>query len=213
MFKVQKRNKKRVNVYLEGTFAFALFATNAARLRVGQWLSDSEIEVLQAADGKDEAYARALHFISYRPRSTQEVRRRLAEKSFSDTMIETTLERLQRAELLDDLEFARYWVEQRQQFRPRSTTMLRYELRQKGVHEETIAAALEMVDDEETAYQAAHQWAQRPSNLTQKDVKRKLSAYLARRGFSYSVARDAIARLQDENQVPGGRPNENGWTR
>jgi regulatory protein len=43
----QKRNKDRVNVYLDGQFAFGLAAIEAVRLRVGQTLSDDDVARLQ----------------------------------------------------------------------------------------------------------------------------------------------------------------------
>jgi regulatory protein len=65
----QKRNKNRVNVYLDGQFAFGLVAIEAARLRVGQTLSDNDVARLQMRDEVERAYERALNFLSYRPRS------------------------------------------------------------------------------------------------------------------------------------------------
>ena len=199
--KVQKRNNKRVNVYLDEQFAFGLAATEAARLRVGQWLEDADIEALQAADERQAAYQRALNFLSYRPRSVQEVRQNLAEKEFAQVTIEDTLERLEQVGLVDDLEFAHYWVEQRQLFRPRSAAMLRYELGQKGIDRDTIAAVLETVDEENLAYQAARRRAEQLSTLSPGDFRRKLGSFLARRGFPYSIVRATIDRLQNELEL------------
>jgi len=75
----QKRTPNRVNVYLDGGFAFGLPAIEAARLRVGQQLSAADIQRLRALDAFQKAYDRAVRFLSPRPRSEAEVRRRLAE--------------------------------------------------------------------------------------------------------------------------------------
>ncbi len=194
----QKRNKKRVNVYLDEQFAFGLAATVAARLQIGQCLEEADIERLQTADERQVAYQRALDFLSYRPRSIQEVRRKLTEKGFSDMTVQAVLERLEEAELIDDLDFARYWVEQRQHFRPRGVAMLQYELRQKGVARDLIALSLQEIDEDGLAYQAAHRQAERLSSLPPKDFRRKLGSFLARRGFPYPVVRATVARLQNE---------------
>lgn len=196
--RVQRRNTKRVNVYLDEQFAFGLDATEAARLKVGQWLGDADIKALGEADDRAAAHQRALNFLSYRPRSIQEVRRNLVEKGFSDATVGATLSRLRELGLIDDQEFARYWVEQREVFRPRGAAMLRYELRQKGVDEEVIAAVLETVDEEALAYEAARRRAGRLSALPREDFRRKLGPYLARRGFPYPIVRAVIDRLQDE---------------
>ncbi len=191
----QKRNKNRVNVFLDGQFAFAVFDVEAARLRIGQWLDDSEINALKSADTREKAHQQALHFLSYRPRSCQEIHRNLVSKGFDDQTIEACLQRLQAAGLADDEAFARYWLEQRQQFRPRSAAMLRYELRQKGIAPQIVDQALFAIDEEALAYEAARK---RAHTLSPEDFRRKLSAYLARRGFPYPVIRETVERLHDE---------------
>jgi len=75
----QKHTAERVNVYLDGHFAFGLPAIEAARLRVGQELSEAEIERLRALDAEQKAYDRAVRFLAFRPRSEAEVRRHLAQ--------------------------------------------------------------------------------------------------------------------------------------
>ncbi len=197
----QKRNRKRINVHLDGEFAFGLAATQATQLRVGQQLEDAEIQTLQSHDGRESAYQRALHLLSYRPRSEREIRRNLEAKGFDDIAIDHSLERLRETDLVDDVAFAHYWIEQRQLFRPRGAAMLRYELGQKGVERDIIAAALENIDEETLAYQAARRQAARLCHLPQKDFNRRLGSYLARRGFPYSIVREIADRLRDELEV------------
>ena len=69
----------RVNVYLDGSFAFALPDIEAAKLRPGQYLSEADIKRLQGLDSEQKAYDRAVRFLSYRPRSEAEVRVNLAQ--------------------------------------------------------------------------------------------------------------------------------------
>lgn len=196
--RTQKRNRKRVSVFLDGGYAFGLAAEEAARLQIGQQLSDGEIEQLLEADKLQTAHQQALHFLSYRPRSVQEVRRSLTDKGFAENAVEAALTRLEQAGLLDDMEFARFWVEQRHDFRPRSIAMLRHELRQKGVPPVAISNALNDLDEDELAYQTACRFAGRLSSLPLDEFRRKLSGYLARRGFPYAVIETAVNRLQSD---------------
>jgi len=194
----QKRNRKRVSVFLDGEYVFGLAAEEATHLHVGQRLSDVEIEGLLEADRLQTVYQRALHFLSYRPRSVGEVRRNLTDKGFSEDAVEATLRRLEEAGLLDDREFARFWVEQRRDFRPRGIAMLRHELRQKGVPPAVISHALTDLDEDELAYETACHFAGRLSSLPLDEFRRKLSGYLARRGFPYSAIKTAVNRLQSD---------------
>ena len=136
--KVQKRNRRRVNVYIDGRFAFGLAAIEAMRLSIGQHLSDAEIVRLKEKDQVEAAYERALNFLSYRPRSVVEVRRYLTEKKFDVPTVDEVIARLSRVDLLDDKVFAQFWLENRDTFKPRSVRALRYELRQKGISDSII---------------------------------------------------------------------------
>lgn len=191
----QKRNKDRVNVYLDGRFALGLAAIAAANLRVGQTLSDEEIARLQAKDDVEQAYEHALNFLSYRPRSEAEVRRNLREKDAEDEVIEAVIDRLTRAGLLNDREFARYWVENRLEFNPRGARALRHELRQKGVPDSIIAETLAGFDDEAAARKMAESAMRRLAHLEPADLRRRLGAHLARRGFSYAVIEPLVEEM------------------
>ena len=183
----QKRNKDRVNVYLDGQFAFGLAVVEAVHLRVGQVLGDDDIARLQRQDEVGRAYERALNFLSYRPRSEAEVRRNLRKKNGEDEVIEVVIERLTRAGLLDDREFARYWVENRLQFNPRGARALRHELWEKGVPTSIIDDTLADFGEEAAARKAAEAGVRRLAHLEPRDFRRRLGSYLARRGFSYAV--------------------------
>ena len=185
--RVQKRNRQRVSVYLDGRFAFGLAAIEAARLRVGQFLSDEEIALLQKRDGVERAAERALNLLSYRPRSRAEVRRRLAQKGYEEETVEEALDRLTRAGLLDDRAFAHYWVENRFQFNPRGVAVLRQELWQKGVDQAIVEEVLAEYDEETAAARAAEAAVRRLRRLDPPTFRRRLSDYLRRRGFPYAV--------------------------
>jgi regulatory protein len=199
--KVQKRNNQRVNVYLDGEFAFGLARIVAAWLHVGQELSPEKIKELQSSDTYEVAHQQALRFISYRQRSTAEVQRNLEEHNFSEEVIQHTLERLQRNSLVDDNRFARLWVENRSEFRPRSRKALQFELRRRGVEDETIAEAIESVDDESMAYQAALKYSRKLTKLDDwQSFRQKLSAFLGRRGFNYDVIAPIVRQIWDEQE-------------
>jgi regulatory protein len=190
----QKKNPDRINVYLDGRFAFGLAAIEAVRLRRGQVLTDGDIERLQAADDVEKAREQALRFLSNRPRSAWEVRQNLLKAGYGDATIDRVLERLRSVALVDDAAFARYWIENRTQFKPRGERALRQELRRKGVDREVIDAALEEGGqaDDQAAIQAALAKADRYRQLPRPEFAQKLGAYLARRGFDYETVREAV---------------------
>ena len=147
----QKRTPNRVNIYLDGDFAFGLARIVAAWLRVGQELSEEKIEQLQAAEARERAFQQAMLFLSYRARSESEIRTNLRKHEYPESAIEETIARLRQNGFANDDQFARAWVENRITFRPRSRRMLAMELRQKGLDDETVQSAVETVDDEASA--------------------------------------------------------------
>ncbi len=85
----------------------------------------------------------AAAFLSVRPRSVQETRRRLRYHGYPHPLVEQVLTRLVGLGYLDDEVFARAWVESRDRARPRGSAALRRELSLKGVASDVIAAILE----------------------------------------------------------------------
>ncbi len=208
----QKRNPERVNVYLDGSYAFGLPALIAASLRIGQSLGEDEIASLQGQDAAQRAYERALRFLASRPRSSAEVRRLLSQQELSAETIEIVIGRLQNAGYLDDEAFARFWVSNREQFRPRAPLALRQELRQKGVADSIINQALQAVDSTESAYRAGLAQARRYENLDQHAFRQKLGGYLLRRGFPHDVVWPVVGQLWAElREGADDGAEESGW--
>lgn len=199
----QKRDPRRVNIYLDGSFAFGVTSIAAAWLKVGQELTEEKITSLQSEDAREKTYLKALHFLSYRPRSSEELRRNLSKRGCDEKLIEETLSRLRENGLINDPEFAHTWVENRTAFRPRSKSILRMELRQKGISEEIIQPALdEIMDDSLLAFESARKQSHRYSHMEWLEFRQKLGGFLARRGFSYSIVAPVISQtwkdIQDE---------------
>ena len=198
IIEVQKRNKERANIYLDGEYAFSLTLIEAAKLRKGQTLSEAEIGALQAADQTTRAIDQAVRFLAYRPRSIAEVRQNLTQKKFPEPAIESAIARLEELGYLDNMAFARYWLENRQTFKPRGPMALRYELRQKGVADAIIDIVLDDVDIYDAAYRAAQDKARRLRRLDRHAFRHKLGGFLQRRGFAYGLSKEVIQQLETE---------------
>jgi regulatory protein len=196
----QARHANRFNLYLDDEFAMGLSAIVAAKLRVGQTLSDAELAALEHAEAFETAHEQALRFLEPRPRSSMEVKRQLRKKQVADGVIDQVIARLTEAGLLDDKAFAKYWVENRETFRPRAGRALRFELKRKGLSDAAIKQALGTIDESESAYRAGAARAPRWRGLERREFMEKLGAFLVRRGFSYETAKEAAKRLWDESK-------------
>lgn len=208
--KVQKRNPQRVNVYLDGAFAFGLARITAAWLQVGQELSDEKIAALKRGDSREVTLQRAVNYLGSRPRSEREMRQHLVKHGAEDELLDETVQRLKDNQLLDDGEFARQWIENRTAFRPRSRKALAYELRQRGVSPGEAEQALNQanLNEHDLALQAGRPQARKLRNQPRPDFIRKLAGFLARRGFNYETSAPVAEQLWREIGAPAGETTE-----
>jgi regulatory protein len=156
--RAQAKDPQRVNVFVDGEFAIGISLTTITKtgLHVGKQLSAEEFAKLEQTESGDKAYLAALRFLEARPRSIAEVRARLGRKDFAPEAIDAAIARLADLELLDDTAFARYWVENRQAYRPRGAGALRDELRRKGIDADVTSEVLN--DDALTGDESASAW-------------------------------------------------------
>jgi regulatory protein len=200
--KQQKRNPNRINIYLDGEYSFGLSRIVAAWLQIGQMISDDKIAKLKNEDQIEVALQKALGFINYRPRTESEVSKKLSGLGYDDNEIEIVINRLREIGALSDDRFAQMWIENRTTFRPRSQKMLKMELRNKKVAEEIIQQALaEAENDEVLALDAGNRYAKRLVHLDGNDFRKKLSAFLARRGFSYGIVIPVVNKIWADVQA------------
>ena len=195
---LQQRNKRRINVFLDDEYAFSLADTLASGLAIGQELDEETIARLQEQDAYQRGMDKAFRLLARRPRSEQEIDEALRQAGHSDAVRARVLARLREMAYLDDRAFARWWVENRVQFSPRSIRALRQELYQKGVPRALIDEALAPLDDEQLALAAGQQRAYRWQHLPRADFEKKMIGYLQRRGFDYTTARHVSTKIRTE---------------
>ncbi|HJX11941.1 MAG TPA: RecX family transcriptional regulator [Dehalococcoidales bacterium] len=203
-----KGREKRVNVFLDGRFTLSLLAEVALKegLKVGQELTEERREALTGTDRYQRCLNTAIRFLGHRPRSEAEVRQRLLKHGFDGSGTEKALARLKEQGLVDDIAFARFWKENRETFSPRSRRLTRLELQRKGLDSDIIEQVVGELDDGDCAYRAALRQARRLSPADYPVFRRRLGAYLGRRGFGYDVISDTVARVWREVGASGQPP-------
>lgn len=195
-----QKNKKRVNIYLDGKFAFGLDADNflKAGLKVGQKLTQKQVDDLVFKNEFQKLLDKTLRLISRRPRSEKEIRDYLRKKKSPSKLIEAVVKKLKQLRQIDDAAFASWWVEQRTTFRPRGKFGLTMELRQKGIDKTIINKAINKVDELPLAARLAQKKLKVYKNLPREEFYQKMSAYLARRGFSWETIKKVVAKFLEK---------------
>ncbi|WP_418789928.1 regulatory protein RecX [Phosphitispora sp. TUW77] len=141
------------------------------------------------ARAKDDA----LNYISYRPRSVWEVRKKLSEKGYGNKIISEVIVFLEEYKFIDDREFSRLWMRSRTIDKPSGRRKISYELFQKGISRNIIE---ECLDDYplELEKQLACSLAEKILPRKGYDLK-KVQGFLLRRGFDYNIVKRVLAEI------------------
>jgi regulatory protein len=196
--KRQKRSDTRYSVYLDGAYVFALsdLDLSTSGLRVGQELTEADVQGYQEQGERSKGYGLALRYLGFRSRSRREMRDYLLGKGIETDDVEDVIARLEKAKLIDDQAFATSWVATRQSLRPRSKRVLEQELLVKGVSRDDIAGALSGLDADEEL-ETLVRLAERKQQLPQYREREKLMGYLSRQGYEYGLIKKALERLDE----------------
>src|SRR5947209_8909293 len=199
----QAHDSERVNLYVDGRFLLGINAEIVLKmgLEVQQELLPEQVEQLRSTEAEQKAVDRALNYLSFRPRSREEVRRYLRRKETPPDIIEAALARLDRLDFVNDRAFASFWIENREQFNPRGAHALKNELRMKGVEREVVDELVNDEQDEELALRAGRRKALSLINIPDMDYatfRNRLGSFLQRRGFGYEVSKRTVSSLWKE---------------
>ena len=147
----------------------------------------------------EKLLALALRFLSLRPRSEKEIKDYLQKKKYTQDVKDQVLSYLHEHRLIDDEEFARWFVDQRTRVKPEGERLIRLELRQKGIANEVVnkvfqSEEVQSTDQVAIAKTIIEKRLPRYKHLPKQELYKKLGDLLARRGFDWETIRTAIER-------------------
>jgi regulatory protein len=142
----------------------------------------------------------AYRYLSYRPRSEGEIRQWLHRRGFPNEVAEKIIIKLREQNLSNDFAFAQFWTSNRLSFRPKSKRLIKKELRDKKVAAEIVEQVTTDIDDEEIAYKLSSSRMPALAHLEYPEFYRRLSGYLAYRGFSYEIIKHTVALVWQEKE-------------
>ena len=201
----QKRRPDRKNIFVDGRFTAGVSDETLVRagLRTGDTIDAATLHSLQQTEGLLSAKNVALRFLSVRPRTVREIRDKLREKEYADDEIDTAITDLTRAGLLDDHAFARMYIRNAMHVRPIGTILLKRKMLLLGIDkktvEEALADTLPEFDQGDVALTSAERFlAKSKGRGKSHDVikeRKRITSYLARRGFSWDIINPILNQL------------------
>ena len=193
----------RIEIDGEAFGAVDIEALAALGLREGSELDELLLARLREAAEDRALHDRALRLLTVRARSTVELRRKLLGPGIDAARVDALLERLSRVGLLDDAAYARQVARSKALGTGASRRRVRQELARRGVPRQVTTDAIEEVfedegvDEREQAVAAARKRARVLASLPAEVRKRRLYAFLARRGYDPDTIRRALAAVAD----------------
>lgn len=204
----QKKNKHRINVYVNDEYAFAIHEDVLIKYRLnkGRELDEADMRDVLAAEEKNRAVQYGLRYISHRPRTAEEVRRHLLDKGFPKSVAEEAVAGFIERGYINDQEYAGQWVEERLRLKPRGRHLLRQELQAKGIDADTIEAALAGVVPEAEAdacFAVAQKKYGRTSFASFQEMRNKVGPFLQRKGFPHETIAKTLEKMRKESISEG----------
>ena len=194
------RRKGAVRIYCDGEHRWTAALVDVEDLRVGVAASEAELAHLERAADTEGSLRSALRHLTRRAFARSDLDRRLRRKGHPPEAVVAALARLETQGLLDDVAFARGYVETRA-VRGRGPMRVQRDLMAMGVERSVVDRALETawpasVPPEELARTlAAKRLKQLGSTLPRQALRRRLVQYLGRRGFGGSVAGKVVGEV------------------
>lgn len=194
----------RVNVFLDGEFAFGIDLDNLVKfgIKIEKEFTKEQVEKIIHEAEFAKTYNLLLNFATIRPRSEQEITSWLKRKQTPPGLSSRLIKKLAKLELYGDEKFAKWWLEQRLHFKLKSKKELVFELRQKGVNKKIIEDVLASTEVDELASvkklveKNLYKW----DRYKGRQRKEKIMRYLMSKGFSFDVIEYVIKYFAEENE-------------
>ncbi len=181
---------------MDGKFGFGLDLDNFVKLglKVEQELSDKEIAGIVKEAEFQKILEKLLRFAMLRPRSEKEIWGWMKRHEVHESIYNDLFSKLKHLELVGDHKFVSWWIEQRLSFNHKSKKELVWELKKKGIDDSLIKETIEKfnIDEIKIARDLIRKKIYRWETLERNARLKKMSEFLARRGFGWDTIRSAI---------------------
>lgn len=193
--KQQLKRSDRYSIFIDGKYSFSLSGNELLTqgLKIGREFTSEEFAAVKNDAVIDKGVYRVLDLLSRRPRSRWEIEDYLKRKSYDSKEMAKIIIRLEGKGYIDDLNFAKRWVENRRLLKFTSKRKLQMELKQKRVAGDIIEKVLD--EDEADEHKILSELIGRKRQQSRYKDDQKLIAYLARQGFNYGDIKSVMDEL------------------
>jgi regulatory protein len=209
----QKKNKDRVNIYINHEFAFAcgaelIYIHNITR---GRSMEKADLEDIINEDNYIKGKNCALHFLEMSFKSHKQVVDKLTAKEFDIKTIDRVMEFLKQYDFIDDKRFVDLFIKEK--IRSSGKNKIKFSLMKKGLPEELIKDELNKVTNEQQL-EIALKLAEKKIRIlskSEKDIKKlykKTADYLVRSGYDFGLINEILGKITKDVDNEGEKEKD-----
>lgn len=203
LIQVQQNNKERVNVFLDGDFAFACHAEMIYKfgLKKDSLVNDEYLKEINEENNFLTAKYKAIKYVERSLKTEREVKDSLIRAGYEEHIIERVIEFLKKQDFINDEKYVKAFISSNK--RNNGRNKLKFALIRKGVSEKVIEIALNCIDEEELQDTALELAKKRYKILLKSEgdkvkLYRKLTDYMVRRGYTWEQVKTIVDSLVNE---------------
>nr|WP_108670532.1 recombination regulator RecX [Peribacillus acanthi] len=198
---VQKKLKDRYNIYIDKgngeEYGFSVSEDTLIQLglKKGMEVDEFELSELGYRESIQKAYSKAIHYLSVRMRSEQEIRQHLLEKEVESPVIQEVIHKLAGQGYLNDLEFALAYVRTQINTTKKGPIVIKNELQEKGIKGEMLEQALDQYSPDlqlQHAIDLLEKLNKKPNKQSMVQYRMKVEQQLTVKGYQRIIIQKAL---------------------
>lgn len=195
LIEVQKKDKTRCSVYIDGAFYCGIKAEVAVkyRLKAGMQIEKATLDEIQLETEKSVALEKALTHLSATIKTEKQMRDFLAKKGYTQAVIEEVLQKLISYGYINDENYCRSFVNS---VRGKGKRAIELELYKRGAKKSAISAVLEGFEEDEDEVLSLAKKHLRDKEITKQNLQKTIK-YLMGKGYDYEACKSAIDKIGD----------------
>jgi regulatory protein len=203
---VQKRNKERVNLFLDGEYAFSISAelVYKERLKANDKIDYKKLKELAEKESFARCKEAALRTIEKNYKTEKEVRDKLKQKGYEENAIDYSIEFLGKYNFINDSHYAKVFIKDK--LNSMGSQKIKFNLIQKGICKEIIEEELVNIN-KENERSIALDIARKKLELIRKKendnykISGKLYRYLISKGYEMSIVSDIVKEIMSLEEL------------
>ncbi|MEG1608974.1 MAG: regulatory protein RecX [Clostridia bacterium] len=195
----QVKNLDRASLFVDGDFRCGIskLVVGTFRLKVGQEISEQDIERYIFESDKDKAFAYALNYVTRYSPTERQLTRKLYDKKFCKSIVDFVVAKCKEYGYINDLEYARCYVNYNKDLKGK--IKIKSDLMQKGIQQDIIAEVLEDMPTSDGAFVLAQKHSKN-EDIFDRKYQAKLARYLAGKGYEWTKISDCLQRLKEQQE-------------